>query len=503
MSETNAKQERGPVEPFNTIWKLLNNLPLAVGLILVLTVLSALGTVIPQEHLAQPPVGMTFDQMLVERFGETRYNLIQHLGLHRVYFTWYFAVLLIWLALSSLACALNRTSQTVKLFRAPRVGHTAKFFKRNKRAIVVEDAPGDSAAKLKKAMLTSGFRVREKEHAGGTCIYGDRGFLNKWALVVLHISVLILIIGAVYGKIYGAEGYIRMADDSEQDLTIDFASNKWPVVKPLTDMIPEHTYHLQQDHFRIDYIRKLTLPEMMQDLPEEIKDYYRYFVKDYVSKLTISRGGNSITREVSVNKPIKLDGLVVYQSGYSQFGYVELEYRGEVKTFAAPTHQWFMMTADGPASPNQALGSQASNEVFYLEPVKAGDLYVHEVKQDYIGPLTLLRVDSIDESAKEMMLLTPDDPYYFKLGTANAQLRMSKQIDNYSTFSYKIDPGVPVLYLGWILMTLGITLALYITFTRAWIRIEDGRVFMLVSTRGGAHGARSFYSRWAELLEDK
>ena len=45
---------------------------------------------------------------------------------------------------------------------------------------------------------------------------------------------------------------------------------------------------------------------------------------------------------------------------------------------------------------------------------------------------------------------------------------------------------MPMLYLGWILMIIGIGVALYVPFHKVNVRVEDGQAMLLVSgARGG------------------
>ena len=72
MAVATARQRRLP-EPFNSLWEALNSLPIAIVVMLLLAILSALGTVIPQEHLARPEPGKTMEMMYFERFGAEQY----------------------------------------------------------------------------------------------------------------------------------------------------------------------------------------------------------------------------------------------------------------------------------------------------------------------------------------------------------------------------------------------------------------------------------------------
>ncbi len=76
MSAANIKRSGKLPEPFESIMAALNSLPVAIVVMLLLTILSALGTMIPQEHLARPQ-GMTLEQMYAQKFGPLVYKDIQ------------------------------------------------------------------------------------------------------------------------------------------------------------------------------------------------------------------------------------------------------------------------------------------------------------------------------------------------------------------------------------------------------------------------------------------
>ena len=503
MADTTKRDRQELPEPINTIWNALNSLPIAVGVIIILAILSAIGTLIPQEHLAQPPMGMTFDQMLIERFGLERFNLIDKLGLTHIYFTPYFFTLMLWLSVSAVVCTVRRIRNTYKQYVEPRVHRTARYFTSNNQAIVVEDTVPNAVEALKHQLHKEHFRTLEESDGESTNIYADKGYIQRWAVALIHVSVIILILGAVYGKIYGTEGYIRMPDGATKTLALDFARGKHRLVGPLVKAIPEHSYELKQKEFRIDYDRRIDLDDMLAELPEDMQFFYRHFVKDFVSELTISRNGQTVSREVKVNHPIRLGKLVLYQSGYQQLGYMVVDLNGVENEYALPTNMPFVITEDGPVRWEQAQAAGiTSGRIFHVGSVKGGDLYVQGELTGKIGPMAVLEVmkRSGGEVSTDHVLITPDKAYEDTLDDLPVSIRMSEKMDNYSDFSYKLDPGIPVLYFGWILLTVGIFVSMYVGFTRAWFLVKDGRVFMLATGRGGITGAREMYLRWRDAV---
>jgi len=500
MSSKPQQKQELP-EPLNTIWKWLNSLPVAVGVIIVLAILSALGTIIPQEHLAQPPMGLSLEQMYIERFGAQKYGIIKQLGLTHIYFTPYFFVLLLWLSISAVVCTTTRIKNTFQAYSRPRIKHTPRFYGNAKQAVVLDNATPDATVKLEADLKARRYRVKTETDGDAVNIYADRGYVQRWAIAAIHVSVIILLAGAVYGKIFGTEGFVRMADNSTQTLRLDFMHGKHRLVAPLVSRLPVHEYELNQDSFRIDYDKRIELPSMFASVEPELQDYYRYFVKDYVSNLTVSRNGRSVSGEVKVNHPVRLGKLNIYQSGYQQRGYMLIEQNGEETEYPLPSGLWFVIGPNGPMTPEQAMSAGVMvAEAFFAEPLKAGTLYVGGEPQGEIGPMTILRTARMEDgAASQGRLLTPDDTQQITIDGQPAVLRLSAKLENYSDFSYKLDPGIPALYFGWILMTVAITLAMYIPFGKVNLRVEPNRTFALVSGRG-IESAKQEYTRWRELL---
>jgi cytochrome c biogenesis protein len=478
-----APASPGPIEQ---VWRALNSLPVAVIVMVTLAVLSALGTVIPQEHLIQVAPGAARDAFYIDRFGEQRYHLISALGLNNIYFTWYFFLLLLWLCVSATICTLTRIKRTLADWRGPQPVRTEAYYTAGQRAGVVDHAPADAAARVVAELKRQHYRVFTVEQDGATHIYADKGFWKRWGLVVLHVSVLILLAGAMYGKSVGAEGSIRLADGEQATLSLNLAEHKHPLVQPLLKNLPPREYQLSQGSFRIDYDKKIMMEDMLKEhVPAELQDYYRYFVKDFVSTLTVTHAGQTKSQEVTVNHPLVIDKLNLYQSGYEQRGYLTVTQNGTEHQYPAPPGMLLALTSQGLADAMQVISSpDCSDQGFVFEQVKAGDLYVGGVKQGYIGPLTLATLyDLATGEATGQVLLTPAQGFTLHLGGQPVDVRMAPQVDNYSVFSYKRDPGIPVLYFGWIALILGIGAALYIPYGQLRARIGGGRAYLL------AHGA--------------
>ncbi len=491
------------------LWRELNSLPTAIWVMLALAVLNAVGTMIPQAHLAQPPMGLSFDEFMLQKYGDVRYRVIHNFGLDHVYFTWYFNALLIWLCVSAVICNIVRYRSTVSLWKKPPSARGRSFFNNNKRAVFYDSGNADASLEAAaKELEHQGFRVARSEHSGAKTLYADKGFLKKWALVLLHFAILVLLGGGIYGKATGSQGNVRLADGETTVLTLDRSEKKVSYIQPIVKMLAPLNYELDQKNFRIDYDWKIEVPsEMKKNTPEELWPYYRYFVRDYVSDLTGSFKGRKVTKEVKVNHPLVIEKLILYQSGYQQDGYLSVSWTGkgeEPVDYRIITDQLCTLTPMGlaiwdEASSQWLLPQEGSDMVAVLpqgietspmnyrfDAVKAGDLYEGGKKVRRIGPLTIASFyDAASGQYMGSQIIDTENGFTAMAGNNMAECRMSERIDNYSIFQYNRDPGKPVLYFGWICMIIGVALTMYIGFTQVWLRSEDGKVFVLVTGPGG------------------
>jgi cytochrome c biogenesis protein ResB len=524
--------------PFELLWRALNSLPVAIFVMLALALLSALGTLIPQQHLNPQPVGMTYAEFLTSRYGAQRYELLHLLGFDRIYFTWYFNALLIWLAVSAVICNIVRWRTTLRLWKTPVVRRGARFFAADKRswqfaaasdtgtsaqgAVTQSDAlaaatPDEAVRAIAADLQQLGYRLRiEQEDTGegarAVTLYADRGFAKKWALVLLHVALLILLAGGFYGAAVGVKGSIRIAEGETKTLTIDVAAGKYAWVQGWLQRLPKVTYELHEHNFRIDYGRKLLLESQYDNVPAELKEYFWYYVHDYISDLEVTRvfadgrRGKPRRGDVIVNHPLVYDKLVLYQSGYDQRGYLSVtDASGKSRELRLPdplysAETWYALTPDEVVvrnpnnmqwvvpidqGDNYALRPVEQSNVSPLmfqvaQNVKSGDLYRHGEPVGKVSPMAILTLAAAG-APMEMgsLLLTDKTGFETMLGGQPVHVRLSAKTDDYSVFEYKRDPGSPVLFLGWLLLVAGIALTMYVPFTQLWLRAEPGSLAVL------------------------
>jgi cytochrome c biogenesis protein len=173
---------------------LLADLRLAIVLLLVIAVFSISGTVIEQgetldfyrSHYPEAPA----------LFGFLSWKVILVTGLDHVYRTWWFLALLILFGSSLTACTFTRqfpalgAARQWKYYRQPR-----QF----QKLALSADLPGLPSESLALALRQKRYRVFQD----GNALYGRKGIVGRIGPIVVHASMLLILLGAIWGAMTG------------------------------------------------------------------------------------------------------------------------------------------------------------------------------------------------------------------------------------------------------------------------------------------------------------
>ena len=188
---------------------LLTDLRLAILLLLAIALFSISGTVIEQgQSLAFYQANYPEHPAL---FGFLSWKVLLTLGLDRVYRTWWFLALLILFASSLTACTFKRQLPALKWF-----ARTWNFYSQprqfKKLALSAElntlETGGASLPMLTQLLQQKGYRVFEGENNN---LYARKGIVGRIGPIVVHVGILIILAGAIWGAMTGFFGQEMVA----------------------------------------------------------------------------------------------------------------------------------------------------------------------------------------------------------------------------------------------------------------------------------------------------
>lgn len=441
---------------FRAIYDALASVTLAISLLIILATTSILGTVILQK--GNP------EQYLME-YGPGLYKLFQFLGLDDMYRSWWFLTILALLLVNITTCSIKRFPRAWRLMtQSPKVLDDSLFKRMKHRGSVRRGMDPEKAIDEARVVIEKHYgKVRETREAGSVTLYVDKGWYGRLGAYIVHLSILILAVGAVYGGMMGFKGYVNIVEGTSVD-RVPLRGGNTAIKLPFV---------LQCDNFEVEYYPGTQQP------------------KDYYSDLTVFRNGQVIQKKrIEVNHPLIVDGIYFYQSSYG------------VDRSSTVTLQVFD-SAGNIAGPDVTVAAGQNFNVI-------GDPSTYQV-EELIPNITAGRpgvkvAQFLGNTHRDFYLLeaAPDrdktrgGSVYFKIKSMN--------IREYTGLQVAWDPGVPVVWLACGVMILGLYIAFFVAHKRIWVRVDldpddTAVLFAGTSNRNPATFEREFESALSDLKD--
>jgi len=391
------------------ILKKLANLQLAIGLLITIGFMIALGTIIEQDQ------SLNFYK---ENYSETNplfgflsWKVITFLSLDRLYTAWWFVIVLLLFGSSLLACTFTTQLPSVKTFKLWKFITQSSQYKNLK---VNDD--------IKLGVFnTIAFNCNDnryhffRQHKKG---YAYSGLLGRVAPIVVHASIIILLLGSTLGAFsgYTAQEIVPRGEIFHIQNLTKFGNVSY---------IPQ-AVSCRINNFWITYTKELKTDQFYSDLS------------------LFDEKGNEIKRKIIfVNEPLTSDDLVLYQTDWDIVG-IKLRLDNN-KVFQVPLKKitkggnrfWFgSLNLDNVLATNLTIVANDLTGKIYLYDPK-GVL----VQESYIGGFI--------ETNKELSIQVAD----FITSTG---------------LQIKSDPGISTVYLSFLLLMISIYVSFF-TYSQIWL----------------------------------
>ena len=400
---------------------LLADLRLAIALLLVIAVTSILGTVIEQgESLAFYQTNYPSDPAL---FGFLDWKVILISGLDHVYRTWWYLAILILFGSSLTACTFTRQITALRWF-----SRTWNFYTKprqfDKLALSGELDQGN-LDEISPLLKQRGYKVFTRDRA----LYAQKGVAGRIGPIVVHASMLLILGGAIYGAMTGFFAQEVVPSGQVFQIRNIFDAGPWAEAQVPKD------WAVRVNDFWIDYT------------PEGVIDQF------YSDLSVVNEQGDELKRKtIHVNEPLRYQGVTLYQADWGvaavrvklnnspvlEVPMGQLETEGKSRLWGT----WL------PTKPDMSEG------VSLLATDLQGTLLVY----DNEGQLVSTVRKGMATEVNGIQLAIADI-----IGSTGLQI--------------KADPGIPLVYLGFGLLMLGVLMS-YISHSQIWALESDGKFFV-------------------------
>lgn len=377
------------------LWDFLSSARLAITLFLILAFISIFGTIIPQ---GEP------SQFYFMKYGSFWGKIILLLKLDDAYHSWWYIGTLFLFLVNLIACSIKRFPISWKLYKKDPLEINPENLP-YKYQITLKGKPSEIenfiCNKLK-------FKRAEKDFNGKILFYRD---LNRWAhlsVYLIHFSVIIIIIGALIGAIWGYRGNMWIVEGQTSNTVLPFKS-KEPIFL---------NFFVKLNKFTIEFYPDGT-------------------PKEYISNVTVVDGNQTIDALIKVNSPFKYKGLSFYQANYDNIPEFKIKVRFK--------------------------GGEKFYTLNSLSPVSIDDRYT--IALDDFGEahgLIYAKIIFFDSETGQQIpgIIIKGFPHFnIPIDKDRLQIFLEdiEKVTYVSGLQVKKDPGIPVVYVGFILIIIGLS----------------------------------------------
>ncbi|MFC2163983.1 cytochrome c biogenesis protein ResB [Acidobacteriota bacterium] len=254
--------------------RFFSSVKLAIVLLIIITIASILGTLIPQ-HRSTAEYAALYGQFS---------TVLVRLEITKLYQAWWFIGLLFLFSLNIIVCTLTRLSPKLKRALKP------SMVKEKKRILSLKIQAEfnknkdleTTASQTKKELASRRYRVTEERQENNVFFLGRKRMLGLFGSDIVHLGLLVIIIGGIVSSFAGFRTNMNIAEGQ-------------------TMAVPQADFQLRLDKF-------------------ETELYPNGNVRDWKSTLSVIEEDKVLfDKTIEVNHPLSYKGFVFYQArvGYN------------------------------------------------------------------------------------------------------------------------------------------------------------------------------------------
>ena len=434
----------------NSFWEFFASVKLALFCFFTLAFASILGTIIPQNK--EPG-------FYIQQYGDTAAEIFRLLNVPDMYSSWWFVSLLGLFSINLIVCSLDRLPTVWKMVVMDNLATKVnRLEKMSPRVLFGTEQPKqDVVARVEETLKGAGWKPSQGDRESGTLLFAQKTPWVRFGVYIVHLSILVIFAGAIIGGVFGENGSIMAREKAIFSNYFDrYTSERVPL-----------GFEIRVDDFSLTY-------------------YDTGTPKEFRSDLTVFEGGREVLQKsIVVNDPLDYKGYTFYQASYQAnddyWLTIQNQNTGEREVFLARPGvelKW----------PEAGLTFGIIN---LMQPDRLGRYRLKIWFSDGKGEPSVFWLDG----EKVVSVERPDTAYAFK----------SEQV--FSTgLQIAKDPGVWPVYIGCIMMLLGLVVAFFLSHKRIWVYIyeEENKTKILVagSSNKNKAGFENMFDTLVEKLED-
>jgi len=397
------------------IFRLVADLRFAIFILLLISFFSIAGTVIEQDQSIE--VYKINYPLTNPVFGVLTWDRILQFGLDHVYKTWWFFTLIFLFGLSLISCTVLQQLPSLKIARRCQFFRTTSQFYRLKISTILNSF---SFNKILSRIKRNQYSIFQQKNI----IYCYKGLIGRIAPILVHFSMILVLVGTIIGSLFGFKAQ-EIVPKTENFHIQNILNNGQLTIIPKTSA--------RINDFWITYTKDRTVSQFYSDIS------------------VLDNQGNETTRKtISVNYPLVYNGVYYYQTDWNLIGLrfqtsnLEIIEYPLINLLNNQSKIWLTWI-----SSNQSLNEGIIAIIDNLE----GYCSIYNETGQFLGNIELNETINFKQSLTLLEIISS------------------------TGLQIKIDPGIPIIYSGFLFLMLS-TLISYITYSQIWIIQKNKKLFI-------------------------
>jgi cytochrome c biogenesis protein len=415
------------------IYHLLGSLGFALILFALIALTSSVGTFIkqhaPEEETLSRLSGIFGDS------APTVYNILNTTGFTDLYHTYWFNSLLLLLAVNLIACSLIKLPATWKrltgVISTDELVYSTRF---NIQSEVDVTKP-----EVEKAFQNTFKNWKTVENS--QVLAAEKGRFSKSGALITHAGLVVILIGGFIGGIFGFKGNIAVLEGHTENI----------LVLPKEGEM-ELPFNIYLQDFQAEFYENTSRQSAFRSKI--------HFIQDNVTTEAV----------VAVNQPVTYGGLKFYQSSYGIYPNRDVMFKLRVGSATNDNiTEHALKIGEVFEIPELNITGMVNDFAPALGHDDNGNMI--NISTDFINPaINIIFTDSDGDYASEWIWMK--DPASGNFLTTNVSF-VDVWGAEYTVLTAKKDPGIFVIYLGLIILSLGVSIALLSSHRRVWVTVSD------------------------------